>query len=269
MRTNCCLIAFIALLCFSCKPINGPEGGQGETSGDTINQPEDPKDLLMGEWYCVNNSSLTVTISDSLIHSSIMDNFVCRYTIDDKQLHLKRLWHDESEPYYNADCNYYWVGDTLHIENFIETYAAKNPPVFTNIILVRSTSKKPNTEQCNHQCFAHDTISGAELTKMLWKPWYEDDVLLEFGWGLEEDSLALYWKGNYDIGVGYQMLYRFRIVDGKIWFYRDEYLNELMQDYGLNISFSSCFYVEGNKLHIYQFSVDGSNFFPLTLPTEF
>ena len=49
--------AFIALSFFSCKPINGPEGGQGETSGDTINKPEDPKDLLMGEWYCVNNSN--------------------------------------------------------------------------------------------------------------------------------------------------------------------------------------------------------------------
>ena len=35
--------------------------------------------------------------------------------------------------------------------------------------------------------------------------------------------------------------------------------------YGLNISFHSCFNIEGNKLHIHQFSVDGSNFFPLTL----
>ena len=259
------ICAVIALLCFSCKPINGPEGGQGETSGDTINQPEDPKDLLMGEWYCVSNSSLTVAISDSLIHSSIMDNFVCRYTIDDKQLHLKRLWHEESEPYYNADCNYYWVGDTLHIENFIETYAAINPPKFTNIILVRSTSKQPNTAQCDHQCFVNDTISDAELTEMLRGPWWTEDEDLEFSWGNDNDSLVYYWNGIPDIWEGYGILYRFRVVDGKILFYTDKEFNETNIIYGLNISFYSCFNIEGNKLHIHQFSVDGSNFFPLTL----
>ena len=265
MRTNCCLIAFIALLCFSCKPINGPEGGQGETSGDTINQPEDPKDLLMGEWYCVNNSNLTVAISDSLIHSSIMDNFVCRYTIDDKQLHLKRLWHDESEPYYNADCNYYWVGDTLHIENFIETYVAKNPPVFTNIILVRSTSEKPDTEPCNHQCFANGTISDAELTEMIRGPWSTDENSMDFGYYYNDDSLAIYWIGKEDFMAGICKFYHFQVKDGKIWFYTDERIKEIEEPYGSNINFSTCFSLETDCLYIYRFTVDGSNFFPLTL----
>ena len=253
------------LFCFSCKPINGPEGGQGETSGDTINQPEDPKDLLMGEWYCVNNSSLTVTISDSLIQSNIMDDFICQYTVDDKQLHLKRLWHEESEPYYNADCNYYWVGDTLHIENFIETYVAKNPPVFTNIILVRSTSKKPNTEQCNHQCFAHDTISDEELTEMIRGPWWTDEDLIDFGYAYSDESLAMYWIGNAASMEGNCIFYHFQVKDGKIWFYTDEYIKEIEGTYGLNINFSTCFSLGTNFIHLYRFTVDGSNFFPLTL----
>ena len=121
MKTKLFFITLLALACFSCEP-NG-----GVTA---------PKTLL-GEWYCVNNSNLTVTISDSLIYSSISDRFVCQYTHDSAKLYLKRLWYDETKPYYNAECNYYWVGDTLHIENFIETYVAKNPPVFTNIILTR------------------------------------------------------------------------------------------------------------------------------------
>lgn len=241
------LVALVALISASCEEI--PEI-----------KPE--YDSLVGEWYCVNNSSLTVTISDSLIHSSIMDNFVCRYTADDKQLHLKRLWHEETESYYNAACNYYLNGDTLHIENFIETYAAINPPKFTNIILVRSTSEQPNTAQCDHQCFANDTISDAELTKMLWTVWFTDDEVLEFGWG-NGNSLVYYWNGG--MWEGYGILYRFRVVDGKILFYTDEEFNETNGIYGLNISFKSCFHIEDNKLHIHQFTVDGSNFFPLTL----
>jgi hypothetical protein len=255
-----------AVFCSSCKPINGPEGGeQGETSGDTINKPEDPKDLLMGEWYCVNNSNLTVAISDSLIHSSIMDNFVCRYTVDDKQLHLKRLWHEESEPYYNADCNYYLKDDTLHIENFIETYAAINPPKFTNIILVRSTSKQPNTAQCDHQCFVNDTISDAELTEMIRGPWWTDENSMDFGYIYSDDSLAIYMIDKEDFMAGICKFYHFRVKDGKIWFYTDEEIKEIEEPYGSNINFSTCFSLETNCLHIYRFTVDGSNFFPLTL----
>lgn len=257
--------AFIALSFFSCKPINGPEGGQGDTSGDTINQPEDPKDLLMGEWYCVNNSNLTVTISDSLIYSSISDRFVCQYTHDSAKLYFKRLWYDETEPYYNAECNYYWVGDTLHIENFIETYVAKNPPVFTNIILVRSTSKKPNTGQCNHRCFANGTISDAELTEMIRGPWWTDENSMDFGYIYSDDSLAIYWIGNTDFMAVNCKFYHFRVKDGKIWFYTDEEIKEIEEPYGLNINFSTCFSLETNCLHIYRFTVDGSNFFPLTL----
>lgn len=120
-------------------------------------------------------------------------------------------------------------------------------------------------EQCDHQCFANETISDAELTKMIWGPWGKDDDLIEFGYGYEEDSLAYYWKGNASIWEGYGMMYRFRVEDSKIWFYTDEYVNEIMGTDGLNISFSSCFSLETNCLHIYRFTVDGSNFFPLTL----
>lgn len=253
------------LFCSSCKPINGPEGGQEDTSGDTINKPEDPKDLLMGEWYCVNNSNLTVAISDSLIHSSIMDNFVCRYTVDDKQLHLKRLWHEESEPYYNADCNYYLKDDTLHIENFIETYAAINPPKFTNIILVRSTSKQPNTAQCDHQCFVNDTISDAELTEMIRGPWWTEENSMDFGYIYSDDSLAIYMIDKEDFMAGICKFYHFRVKDGKIWFYTDEEIKEIEGTYGLNINFSTCFSLGTNFIHLYRFTVDGSNFFPLTL----
>ena len=60
MKTNFCLIAFIALFCFSCKPINGPEGGQGDTTGDTI------------------------IISDSCLHSGIVVGIIgCKDTIND------------------------------------------------------------------------------------------------------------------------------------------------------------------------------------------
>ena len=249
MKTKLFFITLLALACYSCEP-------NTEVTA--------PKSLL-GEWYCVNNSTLTVTISDSLIYSSISDRFVCQYTHDSAKLYLKRLWCDESEPYYNADCNYYWVGDTLHIENFIETYAANNPPVFTNVILVRSTSEKPDTEPCNHQCFANDTLSDEELTKMLWKGWAMDDEVLEFGWGNDNYSFVYYWNGEADIWEGYGILYRFRVEDGKILFYTDKEFNEANIIYGLNISFHSCFYIEDNKLHIHQFTLDGSNFFPLTL----
>ena len=255
MKTKLFFIALLALICCSCEPnpVINPE------------DPKDPKDLLMGDWYCVNNSNLTVAISDSLIHSSIMDNFVCRYTIDDKQLHLKRLWHDESDPYYNADCNYYLKGDTLHIENFIETYAAINPPKFTNIILVRSTSKQPNTAQCDHQCFVNDTISDAELTEMIRGPWWTDENSMDFGYIYSDDSLAIYMIDKEDFMAGICKFYHFRVKDGKIWFYTDEEIKEIEEPYGSNINFSTCFSLETNCLHIYRFTVDGSNFFPLTL----
>ena len=249
MKTKLFFITLLALACFSCEP-NG-----GVTA---------PKTLL-GEWYCVNNSNLTVTISDSLIYSSIMDNFVCRYTHDSAKLYLKRLWYDETEPYYNAECNYYWVGDTLHIENFIETYAAINPPVYTNIILVRSTSNKPDTEHCNHQCFAHNTISDAELTEMIRGPWWTDEDLIDFGYAYSDESLAMYWIGNPASMEGNCIFYHFQVKDGKIWFYTDEYIKEIEGTYGLNINFSTCFSLGTNFIHIYRFTVDGSNFFPLTL----
>ena len=50
--------AFIALSFFSCKPINGPEGGQGETSGDTINNAAHPTDTLVN--YYANDSVLNL-----------------------------------------------------------------------------------------------------------------------------------------------------------------------------------------------------------------
>lgn len=130
---------------------------------------------------------------------------------------------------------------------------------------INNPDNQPNTGQCNHQCFANGTISDAELTEMIRGPWGKDDDLIEFGYGYEEDSLAYYWKGNASIWEGYGMMYRFRVEDSKIWFYTDEYVNEIMGTDGLNISFSSCCYLKGNKLHIYQFSVDGRNFFPLTI----
>ena len=46
------------LFCFSCKPINGPEGGQGDTSGDTINNAAHPTDTLFN--YCANDSVLNL-----------------------------------------------------------------------------------------------------------------------------------------------------------------------------------------------------------------
>ena len=46
------------LFYFSCKPINGPEGGQGDTSGDTINNAAHPTDTLFN--YCANDSVLNL-----------------------------------------------------------------------------------------------------------------------------------------------------------------------------------------------------------------
>lgn len=47
-----------AVFCSSCKPINGPEGGQGDTSGDTINNAAHPTDTLVN--YYANDSVLNL-----------------------------------------------------------------------------------------------------------------------------------------------------------------------------------------------------------------
>lgn len=134
--------------------------------------------------------------------------------------------------------------EVLHIENFIETYVAKNPPVFTNIILVRSTSKKPNTGQCNHRCFANGTISDAELTEMIRGPWWTDENSMDFGYIYSDDSLAIYWIGKEDFMAGICKFYHFQVKDGKIWFYTDEEIKEIEEPYGSNINFSTCFSLE-------------------------
>ena len=120
-------------------------------------------------------------------------------------------------------------------------------------------------DQCGHQCFANGTISDTELTEMIRGPWWTDENSMDFGYAYSDDSLAIYWNGNTDFMAGNCKFYHFRVKDGKIWFYTDEEIKEIEEPYGLDINFSTCFSLETNCLHIYRFTVDGRNFFPLTI----
>ena len=91
-----------AVFCFSCKPINGPEGGQGETSGDTIVIGDTVWDnsALIGEWQPYNYHQ-TYIFEDGVIYSQYDDNDAeiwCRYTNFGNVLHLERLFFIETHP---------------------------------------------------------------------------------------------------------------------------------------------------------------------------
>ena len=134
--------AFIALSFFSCKPINGPEGGeQGETPIDTIVIGDTVWDnsALIGEWQPYNYHH-TYIFEDGVIYSQYDDNdpeIWCRYTNFGNVLHLERLFFIETHPSRYAYCKYSINGDTLHIENFSMTIAAVYPPMFSDITLIR------------------------------------------------------------------------------------------------------------------------------------
>ena len=116
-----------AVFCSSCKPINGPEGGeQGETPIDTIVIGDTVWDnsALIGEWQPYNYDN-----NDPEIW--------CRYTNFRNVLHLERLFFIETHPSRYAYCKYSINGDTLHIENFSMTIAAVYPPMFSDVTLIR------------------------------------------------------------------------------------------------------------------------------------
>ena len=72
---------------------------------------------------------------------------------------------------------------------------------------------------------------------MIRGPWWTDDDLIEFGYGYSDESLVMYWIGNYVSMEGNCIFYHFQVKDGKIWFYTDEEIKEIEGTYGLWIKY--------------------------------
>ena len=138
MKTKFCIIAFIALSFFSCKPINGPDPDKEpiDTDSTFIADPS----LLFGEWSYKVNSETDVEINDSLI-IEYHDNSIVhknRYTIQGATLHIERLHFavtDSCCRYETCPCRL--VDDTLYIENFKLVPIAVWPPVYKEAKLIR------------------------------------------------------------------------------------------------------------------------------------